>query len=146
MDLEIVQSQSLLQEEVKGEKDFLLKINSLKNQKQFDSINQNSFSYFSSNIKIVSSIANSKYINFDTSSSFLFLGFKITKKIANAVLRNKLRRQIKSIIQNIVKNNQSYITANQAFIIIPKKAILQKKYQDIEEEIKIAFKFLKRRI
>lgn len=55
-------------------------------------------------------------------------GISVSKKIGNAVVRNKIKRQIKNIIdknQNIFKNNQDYI-------IIVRKEILNYNYNEIE--------------
>lgn len=56
-------------------------------------------------------------------------GISVGKKISNkAVIRNKLKRQLKSIIdknKNIYKNSQDYI-------IIMKRSCLEKSYQELE--------------
>jgi ribonuclease P protein component len=95
-------------------------------------------------MKIVSSIITTS-LDKNTDEPCIFIGFKIVKKIAKASVRNKIRRRIKAIIRTIIKS-EGYVHANQAFIIIPRTGILQKKYSDLEMEIGSAFKFLNKKI
>ncbi len=59
-------------------------------------------------------------------------GISVSKKVGNAVTRNKIKRQIK----NIIDKNQNLFKKNQDYIIIVKKAILDLKFNEIEESIK----------
>lgn len=66
-------------------------------------------------------------------------GITFTKKIGNAVTRNKLKRQIKSIIDNnkyIYQNNKNYI-------IIIRKETLNISYQEKEKNLIELFNKLK---
>lgn len=57
-------------------------------------------------------------------------GITFTKNIGNAVTRNKLKRRIKSIIDNnhVYQNDTTYI-------IIAKQTTLELKYNDLEKEL-----------
>lgn len=68
-------------------------------------------------------------------------GFSIGKKIGNAVVRNKIKRQLKNIIDQMHYQNGFNC------IIIVRKSILNKKYQDIEKNLLEAlsnFKIIKK--
>lgn len=65
-------------------------------------------------------------------------GITFTKNIGNAVTRNKLKRRIKSIIDN----NNIY-QPNQTYIIIARKSSLELTYQELEKELISLFKKLK---
>lgn len=56
-------------------------------------------------------------------------GISVSKKLGNAVMRNRLKRQIKSIIDK--KNYQNHFNC----IIILKRDILNKNYQEMEEKL-----------
>ena len=55
------------------------------------------------------------------------------KKIGNAVVRNKVKRQAKAIIRNYVNTHEG------DFIIIAKKAILDQSFADFEQAIAVIF-------
>lgn len=80
---------------------------------------------------------NSRYfiINSEISDKTRF-GITFVKHIGNAVTRNKLKRRIKSIIDN---NSNSY-TKNKNYIIIVKKNAIELKYNELEKELIEAFK------
>lgn len=66
-------------------------------------------------------------------------GITFTKHIGNAVTRNKLKRRIKSIIDN----NKTIYRNNQNYIIIAKKQTLELTYQELEKELIYLFKKIK---
>lgn len=68
------------------------------------------------------------YIEKCDSDSYHF-GFSVGKKIGNAVTRNKIKRQIKSILDK--KNYQKGFNC----IIIVRKSILSRSYQELEQEL-----------
>lgn len=58
-------------------------------------------------------------------------GISIPTKTGNAVIRNKLKRQIK----NIIDNNKKSIQTNYDYVIIIKKSILELNYQQKENNL-----------
>ena len=60
----------------------------------------------------------------------------VSKKLGNAVVRNKLKRQLRAIIS---KNNYQN---NFNCIIILGRGILNRTYQEMDENLQIAFKKL----
>ena len=63
-------------------------------------------------------------------------GISIPKKIGNAVIRNKNKRQIK----NIIDNNKNNIQNGYNYVIIIRKEILSLSYQEKEQELINLFK------
>lgn len=59
------------------------------------------------------------------------LGITITKKIGNAVVRNKIRRKIKEIY----RKNYPNIKSGYDLIIIPKKNVIDLSYQELESSL-----------
>ena len=68
------------------------------------------------------------YIEKNTNETYHF-GFSVGKKVGNAVVRNKLKRQLKSIIS--LNNYQNGFNC----IIIVKKEILNLTYNEIKLEL-----------
>lgn len=60
-------------------------------------------------------------------------GFSVGKKIGNAVTRNKIKRQLKNII------DQKHYQNNFDCIIMVRKSILEKGYKEMENDLMSAF-------
>lgn len=75
----------------------------------------------------------SKYfiINQEYNNEITKFGITFTKHIGNAVTRNKLKRRIKSIIDN----NENITKKKTTYIIIAKKTTLDLTYQELEKEL-----------
>ena len=103
------------------------KINILRNSRDFDRIIKNNKPYKYKDYII--------FIEKDTNDVYKF-GLSVGKKVGNAVIRNRIKRQIKSIIDK--KDYQNNFNC----IIIVGKGINEKKFIEIEENLLIAFKNL----
>ena len=60
------------------------------------------------------------------------------KKLGKAVQRNKIKRRLKNIINNILKSTK--INLKYSYLIIAKKNVLDSKYSDIKEILLENFK------
>lgn len=58
-------------------------------------------------------------------------GITVPKKTGTAVIRNKIKRRIK----NIIDNNKKSVQSSYDYVIIVKKGILELTYQEIEKEL-----------
>lgn len=76
------------------------------------------------------------YVEKDNTITPYKFGLSVSKKITNAVGRNKIKRQLKDIID---KNNYQN---NFNCIIIVRKEILFKSYKEMREDLNEAFKKL----
>lgn len=86
---------------------------------------------FENAIKMGKRISNQHYIIYIVSNKkeYYRFGISVGKKISNkAVIRNKLKRQLKSIIDNNKNLYQNY----QDYIIIMKRNCLESNYQELE--------------
>ena len=77
---------------------------------------------------------NQNYIiyNKDSKLSFPRFGIAVSKKMGNAVTRNKVKRQVRMIISN----NKNLFKNNKDYIIIVKKSVLDIKYQEMNDSLK----------
>lgn len=87
-------------------------------------------------IKQNNKLKNKYYSLFYTKANNTLFGISIPKKIGNAVVRNKNKRQIK----NIIDNNKNNIQNNYNYVIIIRKEILSLSYKDKEKELIDLFK------
>ena len=63
----------------------------------------------------------------------LNISFVTKKKIGNAVKRNKIKRRLKNIINEAVKNIS--INYNYSFLVIAKPSMLNNEYKNIKETL-----------
>ena len=68
------------------------------------------------------------------------IGFTITKKNGTAVVRNRIKRRVKSIIRKLLKNKDKYFDLSFNYILICKKEIVKVSYDDLENELMDKFK------
>ena len=77
----------------------------------------------------------------DKSNKNLNISFVGQKKLGNAVKRNKVKRRIKMIVNQISKIIK--INLNYSYLIIAKKTIINAKFFDIKETILKDYKKIK---
>lgn len=65
----------------------------------------------------------------DTEHKNYRFGLSVGKKIGNAVVRNKTKRKLKSIVDN----NINYYQNGRDYIIIVKRSCLELSFQDLEQ-------------
>ncbi len=97
------------------------KVEIVKNNTDFDDIINNG------------EVIKAKYFNIyykDDVCEYPKFGIAVSKKLGNAVVRNKLKRQIRMIIDTYKKEFQN----NRNYIIILKKGILEVKFQEIVKD------------
>ena len=109
-------------------------ISSLKKQKDFKSI-------------IKGEKINNKYLTIffrklsDKSNKNLNISFVAQKKLGNAVKRNKIKRRLKNIMNQIAKNLN--INLSYTYLIIAKKTIINAKFVDIKDVLIKDYKKIK---
>ena len=134
-----VDEKHLLEEELKVEKKYLIKLNFL--MIKFKSLNKNK-----DFLKILKKKKlNRKYftIYFGKSlinpNKFLNISFVMRKNIGNAVTRNKIKRKLKYAVQKISKEKQ-VIDLNYTYIIFGKNNVYKDKFTNVLGEVNQTFK------
>ena len=75
------------------------------------------------------------------SNKYLNISFVAQKKLGNAVKRNKIKRRLKNIMNQISKIKK--INLNYSYLIIVKKNMIDAKFFDIKETILKDYKKIK---
>ena len=130
------------EEEQKAEKEFRLE--SSPKMIKFKSLNRsNDF------IKILKKKKlNTKYftIYFDKNlknfNKYLNISFVMKKNIGNAVVRNKIKRKLKSAVQKISKESK-LIELNYTYVIFGKNNVYKDKFESVLSEVNRTFKKIK---
>jgi len=81
-------------------------------------------------------LKNKYYSIFYVKTNNTLFGISVPKKTGTAVIRNKIKRQIK----NIIDKNKMHIQNNYNYVIIIKKEILELSYLDKEKQLLTLFK------
>tara|TARA_Y100000590_G_scaffold188450_1_gene214784 strand:- start:64 stop:426 length:363 start_codon:yes stop_codon:yes gene_type:complete len=72
-------------------------------------------------------------------NKYLNISFVMKKKIGNAVVRNKIKRKLKSVIQKILEEKR-VINLNYTYVIFGKNNVYKDKFKFIFEETYKTFK------
>ena len=79
-------------------------------------------------------------INFKKNvNKYLNISFVIKKKTGNAVVRNKIKRKLKSAVQKILRE-QHIINMNYSYVIFGKNNVYKDKFEFILDEVNKTFK------
>ena len=76
----------------------------------------------------------------DEVSKVPHFGFTITKKIGSAIMRNKIKRRLKSIIRELLKCKDKYFDLSFNYILICKKDIVKVSFNELKDELIVKFK------
>ena len=88
-----------------------------------------------------------KYINIffknlsNKSNNYLNISFVTQKKLGNSVKRNKIKRRLRNIMNQILKISK--INLNYSYLLIAKKNIIDANFSDIKEVIFKDYKRIK---
>ena len=80
--------------------------------------------------------------NSDNCNKFLNISFVIKKNTGNAVIRNKIKRKLKSAVQKVSKKTK-LIDLNCTYVIFAKNNVYKDKFPLILNEVNDAFKRIK---
>ena len=75
-------------------------------------------------------------------NKYLNISFVIKKKVGNSVVRNKVKRKLKSVVQKILKEKQ-LIDLNYTYVIFGKNNVYKDKFALVFNEVNETFKKIK---
>lgn len=97
---------------------------------------------FQAIIKDKNSVANRKFvIYYKDNKEHLRVGISVGKKLGHAVVRNKTKRQLRMMIQEVFDKNQKV-----DFIVIVRKPFLESSYQDNMNDLKFLYNKINKRM
>lgn len=121
----------------------MLKVISLKNQKEFNAANKAGQKFYTKHFIFIfckspssresASEGRDKLFPLDD-RKHIYLGLKVSRKVGNAVTRNKIKRRFREIARELAQENPKL--AGSTFVFIPKQSIISIAYKEILEDIK----------
>ena len=94
-----------------------MKLQTLKKRKDFILSNKFAKKMFSKNFIV------QKYTNLDDKNASLKFGFTATKKIGNAVSRNRAKRRMRSLISRFIKDNITCFDNKSSYVLVAKSSL-----------------------
>ena len=107
-----------------------MKIKTLKKRKDF--VLSNKFGQKSHNKNFILQ----KFILPDQNNLDLMFGFTATKKIGNAVKRNRAKRRMRALISIFLKDKAYWFDDTSTYILIAKKSLIKASFLDLKAEMK----------
>ena len=108
-----------------------MKLQTLKKRKEFVLSNKFAKKIFSKNFII------QKHTNLDDKDASLKFGFTATKKIGNAVSRNKAKRRMRSLVIRFIKEDLSCFDKQSSYVLVAKaslnKALFINLYSEMQQ-------------
>ena len=77
-----------------------------------------------------------EYCNPYISDQGLTFGFTATKRIGNAVKRNRAKRRMRSLINSCLKNDNNFFKGNSSYVLVAKKPLIRASFTNLKDEIK----------
>ncbi len=119
-----------------------MKIQTIKKRSEFLAIFKKNISYYSKSTLILAKETPEIYLE-DQHKDFCRVGYTVTKKIGNAVVRNKCKRRYREIFRELApklaQNNFDYS-------FLARKEILNKDFSKIKADVEFCLKGIKRKI
>ncbi len=94
-----------------------MKLQTLKHRKDFVLSNKFAKKIFSKNFII------QKYANSDSIDLNLKFGFTATKKIGNAVTRNRAKRRMRALVSRFIKEDINYFDNKSSYVLVAKSSL-----------------------
>ena len=94
-----------------------MKLQTLKHRKDFVLSNKFAKKIFSKNFII------QKYTNSDSIDLNLKFGFTATKKIGNAVTRNRAKRRMRALVSRFVKEDINSVDNKSSYVLVAKSSL-----------------------
>lgn len=66
-------------------------------------------------------------------SSCIMVGYTATKKLGNAVKRNRIKRRLRALSSEVLA---AYANSDYDYVIIGKKAALEREFKDLKKDLK----------
>ena len=77
-----------------------------------------------------------EYCNPNTSDQGLMFGFTATKRIGNAVKRNRAKRRMRALISGLLKEDKFLFKEKHSYVLIAKQSILKASFYEMHKQLR----------
>ena len=77
-----------------------------------------------------------EYYNPNISDQGLIFGFTATKRIGNAVKRNRAKRRMRALISSLLKQDNILFKEKYSYVLIAKQSILEASFFEMHNQLK----------
>ena len=106
-----------------------MKLQTLKHRKDFVLSNKFAKKIYSKNFII------QKYTNSDSIDLNLKFGFTATKKIGNAVTRNRAKRRMRALVSRFVKEDINFFDNKSSYVLVAKSSLNKALFVNLYSEM-----------
>jgi ribonuclease P protein component len=106
-----------------------MKLQTIKKRKDFVLSNKFAQKIYSKNFII------QKYTNLSDNNASLKFGFTATKKIGNAVCRNRAKRRMRSLVSKCTKENLTCFDNKSSYVLVAKSSLNKVNFVNLYSEI-----------
>ncbi len=118
-----------------------IKILKIKKSAEFKEINKSEKKFFAKSLILICEKTSEKYFynekNSKNAKNFCRIGYTVSKKVGNAVARNKAKRRLRAIVAKLFPE---FAKENYDYVIIARKQISEMKFQEIQSDLKFCLK------
>ena len=107
-----------------------MKFQTIKKRKDFVLSNKFGKKFFNKNFIL------QIYNQIEQDQRSLKFGFTATKRIGNAVKRNRAKRRMRALISLFLKENRLLFDETSSYIIVAKKSLIKASFLDLRDEMK----------
>ena len=115
-------------------------IETIKKRSDFLAIGKKNISYYSKSTLILAAKTSEFYLK-NTDQNLVRIGYTVTKKIGNAVVRNKCKRRYREIFRKLAPE---LAKINYDYVILARKEILNCDFGQIQSDVKFCLNGINR--
>ncbi len=123
----------------------------IKKSAEFKEISDKGHKFHSKTILVLANKTPEKYFfnqeEGKNAKEFCRVGYTVSKKVGNAVVRNKIKRRFRAAFLHLTKNSKKNLVKNQCdYILIAKKEVTNLTYRELLRDLEYCVSALARKI